>query len=91
MLECQDGEDHGPQHCATTVAAVQRLFGRRRKYAATLLTVGGWKSGVNVRQAPPMPAVAVYAVVSPPAAAKRVAAAGVVLVVFRPRCASARF
>ena len=81
-LECRDGEEHGPQHCATTIAAVQRCFGRRRKYHAASMTVEGWRGGLEVRQAPPAPAVVVYAFATLLAAAGRVECAGVTLICF---------
>ena len=82
VLECRDGEVLAPQHCSTVIAAVQRCFGRRRKYSAAALTVEGWRSGLEIRQAPPMPAAVVYACASIMIAAGRAECAGVLLLCF---------
>ena len=61
-LECRDREQCGAQFCSTTISAVSRVYGKRRRYGAASLTVEGWKAGMDVRQAPPMPASVAYAI-----------------------------
>ena len=81
-LECREGGDLGSQFVATTIAAISRTYGRRRRYAAASLTVEGWKAGLEVKQAPPMPSVVTYAFVALLTAAHRLQEAAVVLLCF---------
>ena len=81
-LECQDNDDCGVQLLSTTVAAVSRAYGRRRRFTAASLTVEGWKAGLAIKQAPPMSSVVTYAHVALLTAAQRLEEAAAVLVCF---------
>ena len=81
-LQQKEEESVGVQLVATTIAAISRVYGRRRRYAAASLTVEGWRAGTEIRQAPPMPSVVCYAMVTVLAAADRLQVALAVLLCF---------
>jgi len=82
VLDSLDSEAVGPQLCGTAISAVARLYGKRRKYPAASLTVEGWRSGLDVRQAPPMPMMVCYALVTVLCGQRRPQVAGVTLLAF---------
>ena len=81
-LECQENEECGAQLVATTIAAVARTYGRRRRFPAASMTVEGWKAGLDIKQAPPMSSVVTYAHVALLTAAARLQEAVAVLLCF---------